>query len=150
MSRKKIIWLILLAVVVAGAWYGYREYNRIHVDYRRARPDFTMSAADLINEYERNDSLAAKKYNGRSIEVYGHVKAIEKDERGFYTVILGDGASLSAVRCSIDTTHAADAAELMAGSSATLRGACTGFNRDEMGLGSDVIINYCAVIPKKD
>jgi hypothetical protein len=145
-----MIWLIILLIAMGGAWYGYREYTRTNKDYKHVTPDFILSATTLIREYETNDSVAAKKYNGRSIEVSGNIKAIKKDEKGFYTVILGDSASLSAVRCSMDTTHKYDAASLVVSSSATVRGACTGFNKDEMGLGSDVILNFCAIISKKD
>ena len=51
----------------------------------------------------------------------------------------------------MDTIHAADAANMTTGSSATVRGSCNGFNKDETGLpGSNVILNFCAVINKKD
>lgn len=110
-----------------------------------------MPAAGLIHEYETGDSVVNKKYNGKVIEVTGYVKNIEKDQEGFYTVVLGDSSSQSSVRCSMDTIHGKDAASLVAGSSATLRGSCNGFNKDETGLlGSDVILNFCAVITKKN
>lgn len=81
----------------------------------------------------------------------GNVKAIEKDEKGYYTIVLGDSQSLSSVRCSMDTTHNQDAAHLTNGSSATVRGSCNGFNKDESGLlGSDVILNYCVIISTKN
>ena len=146
MKRKKIILLFILIAIAVAAWYGYREYSRTNRDLKNIRPDYTLSAASLISEYEGGDSAAARKYNGRIIEVNGFVKKIDKDEHGFYTIVLGDTVSLSAVRCSMDTTHNSDAASLTAGSSAIVRGACTGFNKDEMGLGSDVILNRCAII----
>lgn len=136
--------------MAGGAWYGYREFTRSNRNYQHVKPDFTLSATDLIRSYEADDSAANRKYNGKAIEVSGSVKNIEKDERGFYTIILGDSTSLSSVRCSMDTIHKDDAAGLTSGSSVTLRGACTGYYKDEMGLGSDVIMNLCAVITKKD
>lgn len=150
MKKKKIIWLIILLVAAGGVWYGYREYTRSNQDYQDVNPDFIISAVNLIREYETNDSAAARKYNGKAIEVSGNIKSIDKDEKGFYTIILGDSTSLSSVRCAMDTLHRQDAAGLPSGSSVTLRGACTGFYKDEMGLGSDVILNLCAVISKKD
>jgi hypothetical protein len=149
-SRKKIIWLGILLIALGGAWYGYSEYSRSNKNYQHVKPDFSISASDLIHEYEAGDSAASLKYNGKAIEVSGNVKTIDKDEKGFYTITLGDSTSLSSVRCSMDTTHKDDAAGLIAGSSVTLRGACTGFYKDEMGLGSDVILNFCAVITKKE
>jgi hypothetical protein len=150
MTRKKIIWIILLVAAAGGGLYAYKEYNRTNKDLRHAKPDFIVLANGLISEYESNDSLANKKYNGKVVEISGPVKKIEKDEKGFYTVVLGDISSMSSVRCSIDTAHQEDAAVLTAGSSAIVRGACTGFNKDEMGLGSDVILNRCVIINKKE
>jgi tRNA_anti-like len=151
LNRKKNIWLIIILVAAAGAWYGYREYNRTYKDLQNTKPDFVLSAISLIHEYETGDSTINKKYNGKVIEVTGYVKNIEKDEVGFYTIILGDSISQSSVRCSMDTVHAADAANIVKGSSATIRGSINGFNKDETGLlGSDVILNYCAIISKKD
>ncbi len=150
MSRKRIIWLIILLAAAAGTWYGYKEYNRPNKDYKNVKPDFTLSATELIQAYEKNDSGASLKYNGKSLEITGAVKAFEKDEKGFYTVVLGDSAGLSSVRCSLDTIHSTDASVLTTGTSVTVRGACAGFNKDEMGLGSDVIMNYCVVITKKE
>ena len=148
MSRKKIVLLIILLAIAVAAWYAYREYSRTNRDLKNVRPDFSLSATDLIKEFESNDSAAAKKYNGRILEIRGFIKKIDRDEQGFFTLVLGDTASHSSVRCSMDTTHHSDAASLPQGSSATVRGACTGFNKDDMGLGSDVILNRCAIIKK--
>ena len=149
MSGKKIAWIILLIVVLAAVVYGYKEYTRTNKQLINASADYFITADSLIREYETNDSMAAAIYNGRIVEVSGAVKSIEKDNSGFYTVILGDPADQSAVRCSIDSAQAAKAAEINNGSSVTIRGVCTGFNKDEMGLGSDVILNRCAIINKK-
>ena len=149
MTGKKIAWIILLIVVLAAVVYGYKEYTRTNKQLINERADYIISADSLIREYETNDSLAAAIYNGRIIEVSGAVKSVEKDNSGFYTIILGDPDGLSAVRCSIDTGQATKAAEINSGSSVIIRGVCTGYNKDEMGLGSDVILNRCAIINKK-
>lgn len=150
MSRKKIILLILLLVIAAGAWYAWREFSRTNKDLQKVNPDYVLTATDILKEYESNDSIANKKYNGKVVELTGNVKVLEKDEQGFYTVVLGDSTRLSSVRCSMDSSHREDAARLTTGASTTVRGACTGFNKDELGLGSDVILNRCAIIAKKD
>jgi uncharacterized protein (DUF1330 family) len=149
MSRKRIIWTTVLLAIAAGAIFCYKEYTRTNQDMANARADLNLTAAELIRDYQSNDSNANKKYNGKVIEVKGSVKRIEKDEKGYFTVVLGD-SSISSVRCSMDTIHQNDAASLTEGSSAIIRGACTGFNKDETGLvGSDVILNRCAIINTK-
>jgi hypothetical protein len=132
-----------------GAWYGYREFNRLNKDLATARPDFVLTASELTREYEMDEQTAGKKFNGKIVEVSGKVRRVEKDEKGFYTVVLGD-SGLSSVRCAIDTNHNSDAAILKPGTSTTIRGACTGYYKDDLGLGSDAILNRCAVVHKKN
>jgi len=143
--------LILTGLFIAyGMWKGLEEYNRTNQDMGKADPNVKISSSDLIREYEANESLADQKYLGKVIETNGNVKKIEKDEKGYLTIVLGDSSETASVRCSMDTVHNQDAAILKEGSSAIVRGACTGFNKDQLGLGSDVILNRCAVIVKKD
>jgi hypothetical protein len=149
MSRKKTIVFIILIVAAGVAWYGYKEFSRTNKDLGKVRPDITVTMSAIISEYETSDSAANGKYLGKVVEVSGTVKEVNKDDGGYYTVVLGDAGNLSAVRCSMDTTHQEDAAQLAAGSSAIVRGACTGFNKDEMGLGSDVILNRCVIVKQK-
>lgn len=80
------------------------------------------------------------------LKVDGLVKDLIKDDKGYYSVVLGDTASMSSVRFSMDSIHNAQAATLVKGSKAVLKGICTGYNADEM-LGSDLILNR-AVIEK--
>lgn len=149
MKRKKLIWLIILLAALGGAWYGYKEFNRTNKDLQKVKADFILLADDLLKDYETNDSNATKKYNGKIVEVTGYVKKIDKDEQGNYTIVLGDTAVPSSARCSMDSADRKYAAIITEGSSATIRGACTGFNKDEMGLGSDVILNRCVIIKKE-
>ena len=148
MNKKKIVWLLLLAVAFGGL-YVYKQYIRTNKDLTKVNADVYITAVALVKEYETNDSTADKKYSGRIIETNGMVKDIQKDEGGNYTIVLGDTASMSSVRCSMDSVHQQDAALITVGSSAIVRGACTGFNKDEMGLGSDVILNRCVIIMEK-
>jgi len=147
--KRKIVLLIIVLAAIAAGWYGFKEYIRTNKDLGNVNADVKITATDLIKEYEKSDSLANTKYLGRIIETNGNIKAIEKDENGYYTIVLADTGAMSSVRCSIDTVHKEDAAPLTVNSSATMRGVCTGFNKDEMGLGSDVILNRCVVVQKK-
>lgn len=143
-----VIILIILDVGF-GVWYGLKEYNRVNKDLSNVKADIKISAMALISEYDVNDSVSNQKYLGKVVEVNGMIKRIEKDDTGYYTIVLGDTTTLSSVRCAMDTAHHKDAALLAEGSSAIVRGNCTGFNKDEMGLGSDVILNRSVIIKDK-
>jgi hypothetical protein len=143
--KRKRTWLILIAVALAGgAWYGYKEYTRKVKDLVHVRAAFQLDATGLIRAFEQNEAAANTRYLDKIIAVNGKVKNIEKDEKGDYSIILGGEGSLSSVRCSMDATHRQDVTGLAAGTVITIKGACTGFNADEL-LGSDVILNRCVI-----
>src|SRR5687767_3714921 len=128
MSRKMIIWLIVLLVVLSGAIYFIKEFNRTNADLTNVDADYRVEDLNFLNEFVKNDTLTSRKYNGKVIEVTGNVKSIEKDEMGYLTILLGDTSSLSAVRCSMDSVYQSDAASVAIGTSVTIRGICTGYN----------------------
>lgn len=150
MKRKKVgrYIAIPLIIIVVAALYFYKEYNRTNKNTARLRPDYTVAASSIIKDFETDDSLAAKKYTDKIILVEGIVKEILKDDRGFYSAMLGDTTSMSSVKCSMDSTYNHEALKLQNGTYAKVKGVCAGFNADEL-LGSDVILVRC-VIDKKN
>lgn len=151
MKRKKIIRYILLFVLVVGAVaaiYIYKEYNRKHKDTARVKADFSLTATELLNEFAANEKASGEKYMDKVLRVEGAVKDIIKDEKGFYTIALGDTASMSSVRCSIDSTHTSEVVNLQKGTRLALKGICTGYTADEL-LGADVVLVRSVVDSKK-
>ena len=151
MKRKKVIGYILLAVLLLSAVFAayiYKEYNRTHEDTAAIRPDYSLTAVSLLKEFEMDEPASNKKYWDKVILVDGMVKNLAKDDRGRYSIILGDTASMSSVRCSMDSIHNNEVATVKKGNRLAMKGICTGFNADEM-LGSDVILVRCAVYSKK-
>jgi hypothetical protein len=151
MKRKNILRFIilpLLLIFAAAAVYIYKEYNRTHKDTARLRPDYSLQAGVLIKEFGDNEQASNKKYWDKVIEVNGIVKEVSYDEKGIYTIALGDTASMSSVRCSIDSIHNSGAAAVLKGYDVTVKGICTGYKADEL-LGSDVILVRCVVDSKK-
>jgi hypothetical protein len=151
MKRKKIIRYVvlpLLLILSVAAFYIYKEYNRTHKDTAKLKPDYTISATELLKEFEANEQGSNKKYWDKIIKVEGMVKELAKDDKGFYSIVLGDTASMSSVRCNVDSVHSKEAAAVKQGSIIAVKGICSGFNADEM-LGSDVIL-VRSVIDKKN
>lgn len=144
MSGKKRILLAVLLIIVAAAIYVYREYNRTNVNISTAKPEFTLSAPELITAFTGDDSVASKKYVGKVISVAGMVKNVDQDDRGFYTLSLGDTSSVSSVRCSVDSMYTDLAASIKPGMNVVVKGNCTGYNEDEL-LGLDIIFNRCII-----
>ena len=152
MSKKKFFLyssLLIVIVIALVGMYIYKEYNRKHEDTAELKTNYTVSAADIIKDFETAQESAAKKYNDKIIMTSGFIKDILKDDRGFYLIMLGDTTSMSSVKCSMDSLHNSEAATLQKGTYATVKGVCAGFNADEL-LGSDVILVRCMIDkPKK-
>jgi hypothetical protein len=147
MSRKKIIIVAVLLVAAAAGIYAWREFNRKNEDLSGVKEKYAVDAVALINEFNGNDSAANARYLGQIVAVQGMVKQVEKDEDGKFTVVLGDTADMSSVRCALDSTHASNATALQRGQSVKVKGAFTGFDKDDTGLlGSDVKLNRGVIV----
>ena len=151
MKRKKLtryVWLPLLVMLAATGIYIYKEYHRTHQDTGKLRPDYSVRAAEFINEFIQNEQTANKKYWDKVVRVEGVVKDLSRDDNGFYSIILGDSTSSSSIRCSLDSLHNEEMNFIQKGKTATLKGICAGFNADEL-LGSDVILVRTVVDKRK-
>ena len=148
MKKKRIILGFIAVALIGGAWFGYSEYNRKVKDLTNVKAQVTIQTNDLITAFEKNEPNANAEYLDKIIAVKGHVKGVEKDDQGYFSIILGEEGSMSSVRCSMDSVHAKEIANVKQGTEVTIKGACTGFNADEL-LGSDVILNRCVIDDEK-
>jgi hypothetical protein len=146
-TKKKAIVAAVIIALTAGL-YGYMEYTKTNMDLMYAKADHVTGAKELIKEFEENEQAANTRFLDKIIAVNGSIKDVMKDDRGFYTVMVGNEGYTSSVRCSMDADHQLRDIQLQLGSNITIKGICTGFNADQL-LGSDVILNRC-VIEKND
>ena len=149
MSTKGRIIAVVLLVAAAAGVYAWKEFNRKNKDLTAVQADHSVQAVAWINEFTANDTAANAKYLGKVVSVEGLVKQVEKDDDGKYTLVLGDTADMSSVRCSMDSVHAHNASSLQRGTPVTIKGIYIDFNKDDMGLGSDVKMNRCVVSKNK-
>lgn len=152
MKRKNILrYMLLPLLLILGVVtiYIYKEYNRTHKDTAKLKPDYSIEATALIKEFIENEKASGTRYWDKVIRVEGRVKEVLKDDKGFYTIALGDTASMSSVRCSIDSVHGSEAAAVRKGTIIAVKGICSGYNADEM-LGSDVILVRSVVDSKNN
>jgi hypothetical protein len=144
MKRKKIILLTIAFAVAGGGLFGFSEYTRKVKDLSKVRAQVSMSAAELMDSFEKNEAEANARLLDKIIAVKGTIKAVEKNDLGCYSIVLGEDGSMSSVRCSLDPRYHRAVENISAGDYITIKGSCTGFNADEL-LGSDVILNRCVL-----
>lgn len=141
---KKTILVVLILLAALAAVYIYREYNRKPVAPSEQKADHSMDAARLISLFEENETDASKNYTGKILEVTGVLASFEQDEKRVTSLSLGPAGSSTKVRCIMAEDVSIDSASLIIGNEYSLKGFCTGFNRDEL-LGSDIMLNDCAI-----
>jgi|ADGO01.1.fsa_nt_gi OB-fold nucleic acid binding domain. len=145
MSRKKIIIGAIALVIVVVAIYAWSEFTRMVRPLTDVEPDFTTDAVALIAEFEANETEADKKYHNKIIVVNGMVKSVDELENTF-SIALGDTNNMSSVRCVLDSNLVSAAAGIRRGQVIAIKGAITGFKKDDTGLlGSDVELNRCVI-----
>jgi hypothetical protein len=150
MKRRIYIWTIIVFVIVGLDFYGVHEYFRPNKDMSTLKEVFRVSATVMVHEFEKSDSAAGKKYIGKIIVVTGKIKELEKDEKGYCTLVLGEEGIMSSVRCSVDTLYTKEVAEIRKGNNVSVKGILTGYNADSTGLlGSDVQLSRCIFLHEK-
>ena len=143
MIKKRIIIGGIVVVIMMAAIYAWYQYNRTVEGLSAVRADYSINASVLINEFVNNEDSANKKYLNKILSVKGMIKNIESAQG---TIVLGDTADMSGVRCVLDSSAHSNAGSLQRGAIITVKGAITGFNKDETGLlGSDVQLNRCVI-----
>jgi flagellar basal body-associated protein FliL len=162
MSIKLKKWhKIVLVLLVLGAIAGvliWKWANKPNPNLKNATPDATVTTAALLKEFSDNDSLAQKKYLGKVVEVNGIIKKMVASDSAA-VLNLGDTTGMSVVQCQLDVRNNADAKTLKEGDMVTVKGKLAGFTRQEADgalaelldgaeLGTDVVLNFCAVIKK--
>lgn len=145
MSKKTITRVLIpvLILLVLGAVYVYREFNRKAPDTADLAPVYELTGTQLLEAFQQDEKKANTLYLGKVLAVTGMIKSQSSDSAGVQTLVIGDTASLSSVRCIMNGETGSVTGPLTAGSVVTIKGICTGYNADDMGLGADVLLNRC-------
>jgi uncharacterized protein YpmB len=141
-KRLRIILIIIAALILAGAYAGYRLYNMPYADMKTAQADFTLSANDLLDDFTFDEAAANQKYYEKVVQVNGKVVAIEKGDQGRYTLVLYDATS--GIRCLLNdqASEETDTSEIKPGVMVTVKGNYAGYD----DLFSNVLLNRCIVL----
>lgn len=134
--------LAAVLLLLAAGIYVYREYNRKAPDTSELAAAYELTGIQLIQAFQNGEANANTLYLGKVLAVSGTIKSVESDSSGTQTLVLGDAGSMSSVRCIMEKSS--EVALYAEGKTITIKGICTGYNADDMGLGADVILNRCS------
>jgi len=144
MKKKILVSLLVLVIMVSIVGiYAYREFNRKVDSVSSLKADFDLQAASLIDEFAKDSKTSSGKYISKTIAITGIVANVEEQQNSITLIFKTDGNN--AIRCSMDSTYTLDKVKDLNTKSVTVKGICTGYNADDLGLGSDIIINRCII-----
>ncbi len=139
---KRILILIAIIILIAVGIYAYKVYTGKVPSLTEVASTAHISAANLIAAFEKDSAAANRHYLGKIITVSGMIKSVENKPS---VVVLGNLGSLSSVRCTMDTAFVKEMASLNSGQPVNIKGHCTGYRADDLGLGADVVLNRCVL-----
>ncbi|MFM8805751.1 MAG: OB-fold protein [Sphingomonadales bacterium] len=127
-NKKKWLRWILLAIVVmalAGGAVFYYVMTAQFADTSSEKPAYSISAMDLLAEFQQNDSAANKKYTEQIIAVSGLVSEVEGADTSA-TVKFVDTLTGSYLIFDFQPGASRQAAAIQPGANVTLKGSCSG------------------------
>lgn len=144
MKRKNILIIlgIILVTGLSGGGYGLYLFFKTHKNLANVKPDFTLSAEALSNEFESDEDAASKKYIDKVVEITGPVSSVALGSDSIVNVTLSEPGALSGIICSFQG-RSVDDIKVKKGDVATIRGECS-------GILLDVLMNNCVLIDKKE
>ncbi len=139
MRKWKKILLGILLVAITAAGYGFYLYNKKPADVRTLTPNYELTAAALLADFNKDENAANTKYLDKIIAVSGKVTEIKLEPAtGQATVILDSGDPMAAITCSFYNDETASVKNLKQGDAVVIKGKCT-------GKLMDVVLNKCSI-----
>lgn len=148
MKRKNWLYIFITATIIVAALtiYFFKEFNRKVKSVEQITTSEKMSVDELLNFFSINEKDANDKYVSKAIEVTGVVSKIEIANN--CVIIFKSIDEKLTVRCSMDSGFNCNKTKNIEGSNTTIKGICTGYNADDLGLGADVLMNRCIILEK--
>ncbi|MHA4809475.1 OB-fold protein [Flavitalea flava] len=125
-NRKKYLLLVILGFVAGAGLYGYYRFNERNNSLSGESPFARLSADELFNAFEKDETGATRKYADKILAVRGMVRQLSKDDKGGYTVYLSTPDLLKSISCSMDSLYRQSSLSVKTGDSITIKGVCSG------------------------
>jgi len=133
----KLALFLVFFLALAGILAGLYLYNLQDKDLAKARPDFTLTASELLKAFGEDEAAASARFTGKIIEVTGVIGSVKPVENNRLNVTLTTESDLSSVICTFRSAD--DLPQLKSGGTVTLRGECSGYLLD-------VLLNNCVFV----
>lgn len=122
---------IVLIGLLAGISVAVYMFNKPKRNIASAKPEYSVSADQLLTEFTRNEQAANAKYlseaSGKVIQVSGIIAEIEHKGDTTLNISLKGHANTSSINCSMEKAEIHRAVSLKVGDKVAIKGECTGY-----------------------
>ena len=151
---KRGIIVATVGVIVATGIGSYLFYKP-HRDVQAAKTDYSLSAAQIVNEYLEDRELANIKYlaadgDSKILEITGKIAKISEDYRGHIVVLLKGKEDKAGVSATLSDNTDEGTSVLEIGDTIAIKGVIrSGASYDEdLELYEHVILDKCDIVKK--
>ena len=130
-TKKTIFWIVGI-VFIAAAATGIYFFNKKVPGLKHATPAYSITADELYNDFQEDESAAMSKYKDKVLSVTGEVLSIKSSEEGSNVMLHAENAMANGINCSFK----GPVPQISEGDEVTIKGRC-------QGLLMDVILNNC-------
>lgn len=141
LKRLLVGGLLLLLAGGAAVWY---IFNEKFTDTSERKAAFTVNAIDLIQEFQKSDSLANKKYAEKIITVNGRISELEAADTTINVKMI-DTLTDAYIIFAFQQQHLKEAKQLKEGDSVSIKGSCSGGTYSEILETEFITFKRCAV-----
>ena len=134
MSKFKIFVIVFLILIVVGGVITYNMWTKPNRSVENEK-GISITAAQLVKEFQENENNANKKFLNKAIEVTGIVAELGNNQDGKSTITLSSDDAFTGVFCTLKETK-----DIASGATVTIKGICSGMLTD-VRLSEAVIVS---------
>ena len=131
MNRRELLWALVAILLIGAGIYAWKEYDR-GIAATGTRPVMeTVTAAQLLADFQADEAAATSRYVGATeqvVQVRGTIRSIAPMGGGITNVVLETGDALAGVLCEFPESDLPP--DWREGDQVSVRGVCTGFLLD--------------------
>ncbi|MDA8886241.1 OB-fold putative lipoprotein [Bacteroidia bacterium] len=146
---KRPILLFIALLVLGAVYYAYKSYNKPHTNVEETAAAESLTAANLFDAFDRDETAAMTKYADKVIQVNGSIFQIDLSNDAEPQVVLQGNSDNGYIRCGFKSSEADKVKTLNDNATLNVKGLCKGFNSSEdldLLADKDVVLSNCTII----
>ena len=143
-SWGKRLLILIIVLITLGGICVYLIFNQKFEDTGKQAVAFSISANDLIKEFQQNESAANKKYAEKIILVNGKISETEAADSTI-NVKMMDTLTGSYIIFAFQEQHIKEAKQLKQGDDVSIKGSCSGGTYSKILETEFISFKRCAI-----